>query len=92
MPDEIALVFYESQQDYNSAKDTIAGRHMRICTALYSVLQIRAALPVTGQRYFLACWSVGNPVVLFEKNVDWQLGHVNVLVASRASPYPRKSF
>jgi hypothetical protein len=92
VPDEIALVFYESQQDYNAAKDTIAGR-------AYADLH-GTVFSFTSPRRSTSDWPVifsgalerEKPYFLFDKNVDWQLGHVNVLVASRGESSSEEEF
>lgn len=92
LPDEIALVFYESPQDYNEAKDTIAGR-------AYADLH-GTVFSFTDPRRSTSDWPLifsgglerEKPYYLFDKNVDWQSGHVNVLVASRAESSTQDQF
>lgn len=92
VPDEIALVFYESQQDYNAAKETIAGR-------AYADLH-GTVFSFTSPRRSTSDWPVifsgalerEKPYFLFDKNVDWQMGHVNVLVASRGESSSEEEF
>lgn len=83
IPDEIALVFYESQQDYNEAKDTIAGRaYADLHGTVFSFAPPRRSTS-DWPSIFSGSLEREKPYFLFDKNVDWQSGHVNVLVASR---------
>jgi len=92
VPDEIALVFYESQQDYNSAKDTIAGRaYADLHGTVFSFADPRRSTS-DWPAIFSGVLERGKPYYLFERNVDWQLGHVNVLVASRAESLSEEEF
>jgi len=92
VPDEIALVFYESQQDYNGAKDTIAGRaYADLHSTVFSFAPPRRSTSAWPE-IFSGALEREKPYFLFDKNVDWQLGHVNVLVASRAQSLSEEQF
>ena len=83
IPDEIALVFYETQQHYNEAKDTIAGRaYADLHGTVFSFTPPRRSTS-DWPSIFSGALEREKPYFLFDKNVDWQSGHVNVLVASR---------
>lgn len=83
LPDEIALVFYESQQDYNDAKNTIAGRaYSDLHSTVFSFTPPRRSTS-DWPSMFSGGLEREKPYFLFDKSVDWQSGHVNVLVASR---------
>jgi hypothetical protein len=92
VPDEIALVFYESQQDYNDAKDTIAGRaYADLHSTVFSFTPPRRSTS-DWPSMFSGNLEREKPYFLFDKNVDWQSGHVNVLVASRAGSSSEEQF
>ena len=92
VPDEIALVFYESQQDYNDTEDTIAGRaYADLQGAVFSFTPPRRSSSDWPSR-FSGGLEREKPYFLFDKNVDWQSGHVNVLVASRAASSSEDQF
>jgi hypothetical protein len=92
VPDEIALVFYESQQDYNDAKNTIAGRaYADLHGTVFSFSPPRRSTS-DWPSIFSGALEREKPYFLFDKNVDWQLGHVNVLVASRAESSTEEQF
>ncbi len=92
VPDEIALVFYESQEDYNDAKDTIAGRaYADLHSTVFSFAAPRRSTS-DWPTIFSGGLELEKPYFLFDKNVDWQSGHVNVLVASRAQSSTAEQF
>jgi hypothetical protein len=83
-PDEIALVFYESQDTYRATFDSIAGRaygdlHATVFEFADSSYRSTSAWPVL----FSEEAKPGQPYHLFSSSVDWQRGHVNVVVATR---------
>ena len=84
IPDEIALVFYEYQDAYHEAKETVGGRSYSDMHALVfdlststSGFPTRFAGDVTpDERYFL-----------FDEHIDWQFGSVRTFVgASSGDP------
>lgn len=92
LPDEIALVFYETQQDYNEAKDTIAGRaYSDLHGTVFSFAPPRRSTS-DWPTIFAGALEREKPYFLFDKNVDWQSGNVNVLVASRGESSSEDQF
>jgi len=92
LPDEIALVFYESQQDYNDAKTTIAGRaYADLHSTVFSFIPPRRSTS-DWPAIFSGELEAEKPYFLFDKKVDWQAGTVNVLVASRAESSSAEQF
>lgn len=81
VPDEIALVYYESQDVYQAARNTLAGR---IYAKLHGIAF--AGWPQSWSDFpELLGKSVENeqPYYLFEEAIDWQRGVSRVLVATR---------
>jgi hypothetical protein len=82
LPDEIALVFYESQQAYNDTTKTVVGR-------AYSLLHQTVFAFPTSQTGFpnLLASSIefDTPYYLFRASVDWQGGFTQVFVGTRPS-------
>jgi len=92
VPDEIALVFYESKEAYNSAKETIAGRaYADLHSTVFSFTDPRRSTS-DWPSIFSGVLEREKPYFLFDKNVDWQSGHTNVLVASRAESSSDEQF
>ena len=92
IPDEIALLFYESQQDYNDTEDTIAGRaYADLYGTVFSFTPPRSSTSDWPSK-FSGGLERDKPYFLFDKNVDWQSGHVNLLVASRGESSSEDQF
>jgi hypothetical protein len=85
IPDEIALVFYEYQDAYDEAKETVGGRAYSDMHALvFDLTRSHSGFPVRCQgelepdmRYHL-----------FDSHVDWQFGSVNTFVGTSAGRDP----
>lgn len=81
VPDEIALVFYQYQDAYVEAKDTVGGRAYSelhelafdLNRSLTGFPQMFAGTLVPDGRYHL-----------FDQRVDWQAGHAEVFVGVRS--------
>jgi hypothetical protein len=86
-PDEIALVFYEYQDAYHEAKETVGGRaYSDLHKLVFDMDKSFSGFPKLFEgevepemRYYL-----------FTENVDWQRGSVNVFVGVRSGNGPRE--
>jgi hypothetical protein len=80
VPDEIALVFYESQQAYTDTSKIVAGR-------AYSALHKTVfAFPASQSGFPVQLGSALNfdqPYFLFKDSVDWQGGYSQVFAGAR---------
>jgi len=81
LPDEIALVFYETQKAYNDTKLRVAGR-------AYSLLHSAVfQLPDRSQSGFPTKFAgkveADTPHYLFDDRADWQTGYAHVFVGAR---------
>jgi len=81
MPDEVALVFYRTQECYHDAKRCIGGR-------AYSELHELAfdmSVSPSGFPKLLAANEItpDQPYHLFERSVDWQTGYSRLFVGAR---------
>ena len=88
-PDEIALVFYDSQQAYTDTTKIVAGR------AYSSLHKTVFAFPAsqTGFPTLLgSSVSVDQPYHLFTKAVDWQTGFSQVFVGTRRESVTPQKF
>src|SRR5438067_12498096 len=79
MPDEIALVFYQTQEAYHEAKRCAGGRS-------YSELhQLLFDMPASASSFpgmFTGVVQPDKAYHLFPKSVDWQIGSAGLYVAS----------
>lgn len=92
-PDEIAIVFYESQKAYSDGFSTLAGRaygdlHSTVFEFSEDAFRSTSAWPVLFSNKIDA----GQPYHLFSNMADWQNGHVNVLVATRTAKITSEVF
>ncbi|MEW6659713.1 MAG: hypothetical protein AB1424_13735 [Thermodesulfobacteriota bacterium] len=88
VPDEIALVFYESQESYRTAKETLAGR-------TYSKLHDLVFSPASLSGFptlFVDALLPDTPYHLFDAAVDWQHGVCRVFVGVRPAPKAGSDF
>jgi hypothetical protein len=81
IPDEVALVFYRTQECYHEAKRCIGGR-------AYSELHELAfdmSASHSGFPQLLASDKItpDQPYHLFDRSIDWQTGYSRLLVATR---------
>ncbi|MBB3753780.1 hypothetical protein FHT44_006302 [Mycolicibacterium sp. BK634] len=83
LPDEIALVFYRIQADYDEAKRCVGGRAY---SALHDVAFDMGA-SLSGFPRLLATDEIiaDQPYHLFERSVDWQTGSARVYLGTRSS-------
>jgi hypothetical protein len=80
VPDEIALVFYETQKAYNDTLLSVAGRaYQRLHYAVFAFPPSLSGFPELLGSTML----VDRPYYLFKKAVDWQQGYTKVFVGAR---------
>lgn len=80
MPDEIALVFYATQQAYLDTANCVGGRAYSLLHAtLFDLGQSKSAFPIP----LPAVPAVETPYHLFADAVDWQGGFTQVFAGSR---------
>jgi hypothetical protein len=79
VPDEIALVFYASQQDYTNASLAAGGRAYSLLHAtIFDLGRSLSGFPKPLAGGFVA----GTPFHLFDDDVDWQTGFAQVFVGA----------
>ncbi len=77
VPDEIALVFYEIQQAYHNAKDTVGGRaYSDLHGVAFDLDRSLSGFPDP----FKGGLAPGEEYHLFDEHVDWQRGIVKIFV------------
>jgi hypothetical protein len=88
LPDEIALVFYRTQQDYTNAALAAGGRAYSLLHS--AVFNLAPGGSLSGfPTAFAGNSAREQPVHLFPESVDWQTGFAQVFVgARRASTDP----
>jgi len=89
VPDEIALVFYDSQQAYNDTALIVAGRsYSALHKTIFAFPSSLSGFPVMlGSRLAL-----DTPYFLFPDAVDWQGGYSLVYVGARDPSIPVQQF
>jgi hypothetical protein len=76
-PDEIALVFYEVQQDYSDAKKTVGGRaYSDLHNTAFDLEKSLSGFP----SLFDGSFEPDGKYHLFEEHIDWQHGYVTAFV------------
>jgi len=81
VPDEIALVFYESQSTYGRCFDSTGGR-------VYGLLHQTVFAPSSTSGFpkkLRVPIEPDTPYYLFDQATDWQRGHCHVVVCQRPS-------
>ena len=81
IPDEVALVFYRTQECYHEAKRCIGGRAYSELHALaFDMSASRSGFP-----QLLAARQItpDQPYHLFERSIDWQTGNSRLFVGTR---------
>ncbi len=79
-PDEVALVFYTTQEAYHSAKRSVGGRlYSELHDLIFDMGRSGSGFP----RLFVSTVIFDQPYHLFETSVDWQNGHVHIYVGRR---------
>ena len=90
MPDEVALVFYRTQECYHDAKRCIGGRAY---SELHELAFDMSASP-SGFPKLLAADEItpDQPYHLFERSVDWQTGYSRLFVGARKADATSDAF
>jgi len=81
MPDEVALVFYRTQECYHDAKRCIGGRaYSELHELVFDMSASRSGFPK-----LLAADEItpDQPYHLFDQSIDWQTGYSRVFVGTR---------
>jgi hypothetical protein len=90
LPDEVALVFYRTQECYHEAKRCIGGRAY---SELHELAFDMPASP-SGFPKLLAADEItpDQPYHLFERSVDWQTGYSRLFVGTRKADATSDAF
>ena len=81
IPDEVALVFYRTQQCYHEAKRSVGGRaYNELHELVFDMPASRSGFPK-----LLAADEItpDQPYHLFERSIDWQNGYCRLFVGTR---------
>jgi hypothetical protein len=89
MPDEIALVFYQTQGAYHEAKRCIGGRsYSELHQLLFDMKASKSSFP----EMFAGEVQPDKPYHLFPKSVDWQIGSARLYAGTRRSKLKETGF
>ncbi|QSH41501.1 amidohydrolase family protein [Lentisphaerota bacterium ZTH] len=88
MPDEIALVFYESQEVYKETFDTPVGRAYGLLHRAVFSKKSKSGFPKILKNELLC----DQPYFLFSNHADWHNGETRVLCACRSKTQSVKSY
>jgi hypothetical protein len=89
VPDEIALVFYNSQQSYLDTKLRVLGRaYSALHAMVFALPQSESGFPILLQ----GALKFDQPYHLFNNRADWQLGFTQVFVGARRADTTPKQF
>lgn len=89
VPDEIALVFYQTQAAYHDAKQCVGGRAYSESHGLvFDMARSQSDFPTL----FANVVDVNRPYYLFERSVDWQAGNTWLHVGTRPKSVKEKQF
>jgi hypothetical protein len=80
VPDETAIVFWDSQDVYHAAFNTLASRAYTLLHSVVFTSESRADFPVAFAGGSL---DLGQPVYVSATNADWMHGTIHHLVGSR---------
>ena len=89
MPDEIALVFYQTQGAYHEAKRCVGGRSY---SDLHQLVFDMKASKSTFPELFTGEVQPDKAYHLFPKSVDWQIGSARLYAGTRRSKVSEASF
>ena len=81
IPDEVALVFYRTQECYHEAKRSVGGRaYSELHELVFDMPASRSGFPK-----LLAADEItpDQPYHLFERSIDWQAGYCRLFVGTR---------
>lgn len=89
VPDEIALVFYRTQQAYTDTSLIVAGRaYSALHKTVFAFPQSLSGFPVM----LASPLALDTPVHLFADQTDWQRGYSQVYVGARDASVPAPQF
>ena len=90
LPEEVALVFYRTQESYHEAKRCIGGRaYSELHELAFDVPASRSGFPqLFGSDRIMA----DQPYYLFERSVDWQTGGSRLFVGTRRTDAKSDAF
>ncbi|MCP4074016.1 MAG: amidohydrolase family protein [Hyphomicrobiales bacterium] len=89
VPDEIALVFFESQRTYGDIFKSVAGRAFGMLHApVFESATSRSGFPAP----FGGDLATGKPVYLVDTTADWQNGHTRVIVGAKKNGQSQDGF
>ena len=89
MPDEIALVFYQTQEAYHEAKRCVGGRSY---SELHQLLFDMPASASSFPEMFTGEVQPDKAYHLFPKSVDWQIGSARLYAGTRRSKLKAAGF
>jgi hypothetical protein len=89
MPDEIALVFYRTQEAYHEAKRCVGGRSY---SELHKLVFNMDTSTSTFPEMFTGEVQPDKAYHLFPKSVDWQIGSVRLYAGTRRSKLKETGF
>jgi len=90
IPDEVALVFYRTQECYHEAKRSVGGRaYSELHDLVFDMPASRSGFPI-----LLATDEITSdqPYHLFERSIDWQTGFCRLFVGTRKAGQTSDAF
>ncbi|MFY9687248.1 MAG: hypothetical protein WAJ88_15720, partial [Pseudolabrys sp.] len=90
IPDEVALVFYRTQECYHEAKRSVGGRaYSELHELVFDMPASRSGFPK-----LLAADEItpDQPYHLFERSIDWQTGYCRLFVGARKADAASDAF
>jgi hypothetical protein len=90
IPDEVALVFYRTQECYHEAKGRVGGRaYSELHELVFDMPASRSGFPK-----LLAADEItpDQPYHLFERSIDWQTGYCRLFVGIRKADLASNNF
>jgi hypothetical protein len=90
IPDEVALVFYRTQECYHEAKRRVGGRaYSELHELVFDMPASRSGFP----KLFAADEiTPDQPYHLFERSIDWQTGYCRLFVGTRKADAASDAF
>jgi hypothetical protein len=90
IPDEVALVFYRTQECYHEAKRCIGGRaYSELHEVAFDMSASHSGFP---QLLMADEIKLDQPYHLFERSIDWQTGYSRLFVGTRKANAGSDSF
>ena len=90
IPDEVALVFYRTQECYHEAKRSVGGRaYSELHELVFDMPASRSGFPklLAGDEI-----TPDQPYHLFERSIDWQTGYCRLFVGTRKTDATSDAF